>query len=151
MLLGLDKINNFIKNYTVKDSEGQEHYFEIRNRIYPMGVCWEANEIKDGELSGYKFAVHAELDDDQDEALQKLYKKIRKGLSKRYIKKENIQGYELYSINGNEIVGRIESQDGKAVFIIDGREYSLEQLGNVLSSCEGWNFKLNVLDLIEDL
>jgi hypothetical protein len=151
LLLGIKDNKNFIKNYIATDAGGEKHQFEIRKRIYPMGMCWEANEIRDGEISGYQFAVHAELDADQDEALQKLHKKIRIGLSKKHIKKEIVYGHELYSINDNEVIGRIESNNGTAVFIIDGKEYSLKELGKILSSCEGFNFKLKIYDPTDEI
>lgn len=151
LLLGIKDKKDFINSYVATDVGGEKHHFEIRKRIYPIGVCWEANEIKDGEMSGYQFAVHAELDADQDEALQKLHKKIRKGLLKRHIKKNTIYGHDLYSINDNEIIGRIDSNEGAPVFIIDGEEYTLEGLGKIVSSYEGFNFKLKIFDLTDDI
>ncbi len=34
-------------------------------------------------------------------------------------------------------------------FIIDGQEYSLEEFGIMMMSCEGWNFKLEIIEPTE--
>ncbi len=147
------EINNFVdftRNYRVKDKDGEEHVFEISKEIFFMGIQWRAVEIKNGEIEGYRFAVHTKLDDDPVEGLQKLYKKINKGLSTKHIEKKEFQGQTFHSIIDNKVVGRIEwddNFDGRIPrLIIDGKSYSWEQLGNALMSYEGWNFHLEIVE-----
>ena len=51
--------------------------------------------------------------------------------------------------------GKIEwdsAQDGRIpLLIIDGREITWDELGRILMSFEGWQFKLTVVDKSEDL
>jgi len=85
--------------------------------------------------------------------LRRLYKKIRKGLSQKFIKREVFQGHELISFKDNLVEGRIEwddrYDDRTPKFIIDGQEYSLEGIGRMMTSCEGWNFKLEIIEPTE--
>jgi len=75
--------------------------------INPTGICWEAVEFI-GEINRLFFEVHQDFEEDSNDALERLYKKIKKGLSKKFIRKEIIQGQELVSIKGNVVEGRIE-------------------------------------------
>jgi len=90
------------------DVDGVYHDFEIRKMIYHAGILWEAAEIVNGEECGYKFAVNADFEDDTETSLQKLYEKIHRGLSKKYVTEKTIEGQCLFSLPKDEIKGRIE-------------------------------------------
>ena len=153
---GIEDFKDFIKTYSAVDSDGVPHVFDINKRIMGTGVFWEAVEVNEGEYNGYQFEVQADMDGDQHEAVQKLYEMINKGLLKKYIKVETFQGQKLYSIAENEIVGRVEWDDTKPdehlpLFIINGEKYSLSEFGKIISSYEGFNFKLKIYDPTEDI
>lgn len=61
-MLGMEYDNEFEKEVAYTDCEGIEHHFEIRKQIFPMGICWEANEFLLDDKIGYAFKVHQHLD-----------------------------------------------------------------------------------------
>lgn len=152
--MGIDNFNDFIKTYQAKDVDGKIHVFEIEKQIFPLGIKWLSNEIKNGEVEGYQFGVYAELDDDPVEPLQKLYKKINKGLSKKYVKKEQAHGQIFYLLPEDKFVGRIEwdeDSNGEVPrLIIDGKVYTWHQIGRMLMAYEGWNVELKITELGEE-
>ncbi len=150
---GVEDFKDFVRNYTAVDCNGVSHEFEINKRIMGTGVFWEAIEVNNGKDSGYEFNVHAEMDDEQHEAVQRLYDKIYKGLSNNYIYAKTYYGQKVYSIVKDEIVGRIEwhSEGDETVLIIDGKQYSLEEFGEILRCREGFNFKMQIFDPTDDI
>jgi hypothetical protein len=152
-MLEIEDYKDFEKEVTFEDCDGREHRFHIGKMINPTGIFWNAIEfIGDGKV-GYSFEVHQDFEEDSNDALDRLYKKIRNGLSKKFIKRRIVQGQELVSIKENVVEGRIEwddrYDDRAPKFIMDGQEYSLEEFGRILMSCEGWNFRLEIIEPTE--
>lgn len=149
--MGVENFKNFIKTYQLEDADGELHVFEIQKEIFPMGIKWVANEIKN---SGYQFGFYAKLEDNPVECLQKLYRKINMGLSKKYVKKEQIEGQRIYSLSEDMLEGRIEWDDeynGEIPkIVIDGKTYSWHQVGKMLMSYEGWNVVMKISEMGED-
>lgn len=149
-MLGVEDCKDFETESTFTDCDGVEHCFQIRKNINPTGICWEAMEFIEVDKLGYSFEVHQDFEEDSNNALKRLYRKIEKGLSKKFIKREVFQGHELISLKGNKVEGRIEWDDRYNAdipkLIIDGKEYSLEDFGRIMMSYEGWNFKLRIIE-----
>ncbi|SHK30557.1 DUF7686 domain-containing protein [Paramaledivibacter caminithermalis] len=147
--MGIDDFNDYDREYQACDADGTMHTFRIRKQIAGIGIIWEANEIQDEEMKGYKFQVLAKFDEDQKWALQRLYYKIRKELSNKYIK--SING-KIYSIKDGTIRGRIELMDKDDSrfphLVIDGKTYTWEQLGDMLIGYDEFDFKLKLFDQI---
>jgi hypothetical protein len=100
-------------------------------------LAYEAIEVLENDVFGYHFAVLSDFDCDQRELYRDLLRKVRKGLSKKYLKHEVIGGHRLISTTGWDIVGRIESdlsEDDMAQAVIDGKVYSWSELGNIIES-----------------
>jgi len=152
--MGIENFKDFIKTYQVEDVDGELHIFEIQKEIFPMGIKWVANEIKDGEIEGYRFGFYSELEDDPVECLQKLYRKINQGLSEKYVNKESVNGHTFYTLPGDKLVGRIEWDDeynGEIPkVIIDGKTFSWHQVGKMLMTYEGWNVVMKIHEMGED-
>ncbi len=57
------------------------------------------------------------------------------------------------NIDAFVVEGRIEwddrYDDRTPKFIIDGQEYSLEEIGRMMMSCEGWNFIVEIIEPTE--
>ncbi len=142
-ILGIDNFNDFIKTYQAKDADGNLHTFQIRKHIFPMGIKWLAYETKNGEIEdeGYQFYLYADLDENPLESLQRLYKKIVKGLSVKYIKEECMEGCTIYSLPHDKLVGRIQWDDDYhgelPKIIVDGKAYTWYQIGKMLMAYEG--------------
>lgn len=154
MQLDIDDYRDFIKTYQAKDVSGKLHVFEIEKQIFPMGIKWVAHEIKSGKVEGYQFALYAELDDNPVDSLQKLYRKINKGLSKKYIKRSRRGGYISYSLPEHKFVGRIEWDEDYhgeiPKLVIDGKTYTWHDIGRMLMTYEGWIVKLKINETGED-
>jgi len=150
---GIEDFKDYIKSYTAVDSDGKSHVFDINKRIMGTGVFWEAIEVNDGNYNGYQFEVQADMDGDQHEAVQRLFNKIHKGLSKKSIEVEDFGGRKVYSLVKDEIEGRIEwdYEGNKTVLMIDGKNYSLQEFGDILSAREGFNFKIKIYDPTEEM
>jgi hypothetical protein len=145
---GIENYTDFIKTYQVQDAEGNIHVFEIDKQIFALGIKWVAYETRDGDVEGYQFVFYAKFGDDPVTCLQKLYSKINKGLSKIYVKQEELHGQTAYSLPYDKINGRIEWDDEHngeiPKIVIDGKTYSWHEVGRMLTSYEGWNLEIKI-------
>lgn len=149
-MLEIKDFESYEKEIIFKDYDDVEHPFKITNRIHPTGVSWEAVETLEEDKIGYLFQTHQEFDEDPRVALERLYKKIEVGLSRKFIERRVSFGREFNSLRNDIAEGRIEWDEKYEVnipkFIIDGEEYSLDELGRMLMSYERWNFKLEIIE-----
>ena len=131
----------------VKDSEGIRHYFYVRPELFHQGIRLEAGE---NDFYGYRFEVFGELDCDQEELFQKLYDKVKDGVSRKYINQKVLPGGHTYqTMPDDELVGRIEYNEEDPdvpLVIIDGKPYNWEEIGNMMRSYEGFQFHLHILN-----
>jgi len=51
----------------------------------------------------------------------------------------------------NHLRGRITSRDEQTLFVIDGTPLTLEELGKMLEMCQGWDFRIELVDSCEDV
>jgi len=143
-----------IKPHTIEISGtgGKKHLFYIHRIVFPMGIFLEATEIREGEAEGYKTAVKGDLDCDQTMLFEKLKNRIKKLVSQKYI--EETEWGNRNSIKNSEVAGRIEwdeQYEGRLpLVIIDGKKYTWEELGEMLMSFEGWDFKLKIFENWEE-
>lgn len=152
--LGIDLKSVTAKVLTIADVDGVEHQFHIRQGVYPTGLAYEAIEVLENDVFGYHFAVLGNFDCDQKALYKELLKKIRTGLSKKYLKQEVLGGRQITSTTGWDIVGRIEAdlaEDAMPQVVIDGKVYSWNELGRIITSHEGLNFRLAFKDMTEDI
>jgi hypothetical protein len=139
-----------LKPVTLTDGAGKEHEFHFRTHLLGTGVALDAFEIRGGHPAGYQFNVIGEPEEDLLVLLGKLIEKIRRGLSRRHLKKEKY---------GVQIADRIvcgtiewdEAQDGFVPLLnIDGHEITWRDFGRMLMTFEGWQFKLEIRDKSEE-
>ena len=139
-----------LKPVALADSGGKKHEFHFRTHLFGPGVALDAFEIRDGHPGGYQFQIIGEPEEDLLILLGRLIEKIRRGLSRKHLKKEKY---------GTQIAERIvcgkirwdEAQDGCVPLLnIDGREITWEEFGRMLMSFEGWQFKLEMRDKSEE-
>lgn len=151
--LDIADYDDFEREIVFKDCDNVEHTFHIVKRINPVGVLWEGIEFLDGDEIGYLFQVNQDFEDNPSEILKILYKKIEDGLSRKFVEKQMLYGKEHYSLKDDRVEGRIEwdeiHEGNIPKFIIDGEEYSLDEIGKMLMSYEGWNFKLEIIEPTE--
>ena len=134
------------------DCTGEVHEFHFRTNLFGTGVAIDAFELRDGDPAGYQFQIIGDPEDDLLVLLGQLIQKIRRGLSTKHL----VDGQHGLQIADHRVVrGKIEwddAHDGRVpLLIIDGREITWDELGRMLMSFEGWQFKLTVADKSEEL
>lgn len=134
------------------DCTGEFHEFQFRTHFFGAGVALDAFELRDGRPAGYHFQIIGDPKDDLLELLGRLIAKMRRALSTKHL----TDGEHGLQIADHRIVrGRIEwddAHDGRVpLLVIDGREIDWDELGRMLMSFEGWQFKLNIVDKSDEL
>jgi hypothetical protein len=134
------------------DCTGEVHEFHFRTNLFGAGVALDAFELRDGDPAGYQFQIIGNPEDDLLVLLGQLIQKIRRGLSTKHV----VDGQHGLQIADDRVVrGKIEwdvAHDGRVpLLIIDGREITWDELGRMIISFEGWQFKLTVGDKSEEL
>lgn len=115
-------------------------------------VTLEAFEVQDGDPAGYQFQIIGDPEEDMFAMLGRMVGKIRKALSvKHIIDKGDGHGLQIADMT---VQGRIDcdlSDDAHMpCVVVDGQEISWEDFGRMISSFEGWQFKLEILDRSEE-
>ena len=135
------------------DCIGKEHtfYFEVR---LSTGLGMIASEIdNENNPYGYEFSILKHPSTPSTEVYSQLLEKIKRGLSVRYLRSSDYDEFypnRLY-IKDDAIIGRIEQKEDTPMVVIDGKEYTWEDLGKFVSSHEGFNFRLECIDPYEDI
>ncbi|WOD14469.1 DUF7686 domain-containing protein [Paraburkholderia kirstenboschensis] len=146
---GFTGFENVLDPIRMIDCKGESHRFHFQLRLLGDRLALDAFELR-GELrAGYRFQLIGEPDDDVFALLGRLVEKMRRALSVRHI-----DFHERQIIDGT-VRGRIEwdeSQAGQlALVVVDGKEVSWNDLGRMLMSMEGWQFRLDIADPSEEL
>jgi hypothetical protein len=111
----------------------------------------DAFELRDGAPGGYQFQILGKPDDEPLSLLGRLIERMRRSLSVKYLER---------SEHGTQIAdrtacGRIEwdeSEDGRVpLLVIDGQTVSWDELGRMLISFEGWQFRVEICDPSEEI
>jgi hypothetical protein len=136
----------------MQDAAGGEHEFHFRVHLLGDRVSVEAFELHQGEPGGYQFQVLGDAEADLFGLFGRLVERMRRALSVRHLKEEKPFGL---SVADFLVRGRItwdRAEDGRLpLLVIDGREVSWEQFGRMLTSFEGWQFKLEIRDRSEEV
>lgn len=130
------------------DAAGRKHEFHFRYIHMPRGL--EAFEVIDGVPGGYKFQLLQE--DDDPSIVQRLLERMRQGLEQQHLEPCDVNPGGM-RIKENTLCGRIDwDEDEQEVpcVVVDGQSLSWRQLGQMLMSFEGWQFRLEMLDPSEE-
>ena len=113
--------------------------------------CRDSSDSVRGNPAGYEFQLVGDAEGDLFILLGKLIQRIRKAFSVRHIKDGD---YGLQVVD-ETVRGRIEwddEEDGRVpLMVVDGREISWEEFGQMLMSHEGWQFKLEIFDRSDEV
>ncbi len=130
------------------DCKGDDHQFHLRTHLLGDMVTLEAFELHEGSPGGYQFELIGDPDDDLFALLGRLVQKIRKTLSVKHIEHGDLG---LHIID-QTVRGRIESScsdfDSDPIIVVDGQEISWTEFGRMLMSFEGWQIKLEIVDVV---
>ena len=136
----------------VLDCAGDPHEFHFRTTLFGPDVALNASEIRNGFRSGYEFQVIGDPEEDPMILLGRLLEKIRRALSVKHLVPEV---YGLRIAEHGVVRGIIEwddDEDGLLPLLnVDGRKVTWDELGRMLMTYEGWQFKLEIRDKSEEV
>ncbi len=149
---GLEKFEHVrFEPVELADCTGKTHVFHFRTRLFGPGVALDAFELRDARPAGYQFQVIGDPKDDLLVLLGRLIEKIRRALSVVHIGDGELG---LQIADHRVVRGMIdwdEAQEGRVPLLtIDGREVAWDELGRMLMTYEGWQFKLEIRDKSEE-
>ena len=155
-LVGLDDFEHVrLDPISMIDISGTAHEFHFRTHLFGSGVTLDAFELADGVPSGYQFRVMGEPDDDLWQLMARLVEKMRRALALQHIENTPLG---VHVTDRNVVRGRVESSDAEndwdlniPTVVIDGREVSWADFGRMLAAYEGWQFKLEMVDLSDEV
>jgi len=150
---GIDNFDNTrLQPIRINDCAGESHQFHFVSRLLGNIVTLDAFEVQDGDRAGYQFQIIGDPEEDMFAMLGRMVEKIRKALSVKHIKNAG-DGHGL-QIADMTVRGRIECDLSEDIrmpcVVVDGQEISWEDFGRMISSFEGWQFKLEILDRSEE-
>ena len=134
------------------DARGAKHEFQFRTRLFGRGMAIDAFELRDGCPAGYRFQVIGEPHDDRLELLGRLIGKMRRALALTHLEDTDLGP----QVNDRLILrGTVDSDPDEdhrvPMVVIDGREISWDELGRMVATFEGWQFKLDFRDRSDEV
>jgi len=149
---GLDDFENIrLEPIGINDGTGQKHEFHFRTRLMGHIVSIEAFELQNGSPGGYLFQQVADPEEDLFTLLGRLIQKMRRALAVKHVE----DGQLGLQIIDKTVRGRIESDLNADIrmplVVVDGREISWEEFGEMLMTFEGWQFRLHIADPSEEV
>lgn len=136
---------------TLLDCLGDAHTFHFQLRLLGNIVALDAFELHDGHPAGHEFQIVGDPADDAFSLLGRMIERIKRALSVRHIADTDDFGLQIVD---DVVRGRIESDtitgESGPVLIIDGKEITWEEFGQMLTTFEGWQFKLEIFDRSEE-
>lgn len=150
---GLDDFEHIdFEPVTMRDARGREHVFQFRTHLFGDGVAIDAIELNEDESEGYRFKVIGDEEGDLLELLARLVTKMRRGLETSDLEED---AHGLHIGDRRIVRARIESDpEGETdmpVVVIDGRNISWEEFGRMVATYMGFQFKLEIRDLSDEI
>jgi len=134
------------------DCAGTMHEFHFRTRLFGNRVAIDAFELRDGEPAGYQFQIIGNAADDLLGLFTRLIAKMRRSLSTKHLT-DGTLGLQI--ADPHVVRGRTEwdeAHEGRLpLLVIDGRPIPWSELGRMLMSYEGWQFKLSIHDKSDEV
>jgi hypothetical protein len=150
--LGVERFENVrLHPVVMTDCAGKRHEFHFRLRLLGSMVALDAFEVKAGAPKGYQFQILGEPDDEPLSLLGRLVERMRRSLSVKYLARSELST----QIAEQTVCGRIEwdkTQPGRVpLLVIDGREMPWDEVGRMLMTFEGWQFRLEIRDRSQEV
>jgi hypothetical protein len=144
---GLDDFENVrFEQIAMTDCAGEAHEFHFRTRLLGTMVVLSAFELKQGEPGGYQVEIIGDPEGDLMSLLGRLIERIRRRLSVKHLEQSK---YGL-QIADKTLCANISSDDTTdermPLLTIDGQEVTWDQLGRMLMTFEGWQFRMEIVD-----
>lgn len=145
--------NTRLQPIGITDCDGVSHKFHFVTRLLGNIATLDAFEVQDGNPAGYQFQIIGDPEEDMFAMLGRMVGRIRKSLSVKHIK--DVGDRHGLQIADMMVRGRIECDLSEDVYmpcvVVDGQEISWEDFGRMISTYEGWQFKLEIRDRSEEI
>jgi len=141
--VGIVVPHNIPERLSFNDNNGKICEFDIEFIIFANGKSLIATEVG---VTNRKAKVWGGLDDDFDEMLDTLKKRIKRELLVKYMRPDGL-------FADNKVVGYIEynQERGAHDIIIDGKPYTWAMLEQNISTFEGYKIKIEFAGIEEEL
>ena len=106
----------------------------------------DAFELIAGVPGGYQFQILGKPDDEPLSLLGHLMERMRRNLSVKYLMPGEL-GTQIADLTACGHIEWDQSEDGRVpLLVIDGQNVSWNDLGRMLMTFEGWQFRLTISD-----
>jgi len=152
---GVDFTHVSFEPETFKDTGGKEHVFHFTTHLFGDRVSMEAvEEMGDDDIEGYRFCLLGEVEGGVPNLFNmfgQLIIRIKKGLSRKHIETGKYSRYQITDVGvvRGHITSDIKTGSSLPIMVIDGKEISWHELGTMVMSYEGFNFRLDIRDKSE--
>jgi hypothetical protein len=154
---GIDNFDNHpLDRIPIVGVDGASHTVYFRTRQVGAKVTLDAFEINDGKPSGYHIQLIGEPGEDRYVQLGRMVQKIRRALDNKNLE-EGEHGLQFVDM---AVKGHIEADmsnqahlfgERLPILVIDGREISWTEFGQMLMTFEGFQFTLKLADRSDDV
>ncbi|MGH9318560.1 MAG: DUF7713 domain-containing protein [Vicinamibacteria bacterium] len=135
----------------MEDADGVLHVFEFCTHLVSTGLEIQAvEEGKRGE--GYELEILGDFDADPVELFRSLNQRMRRALGRRHLEIQNgsleirREGVVRALIDADD-----DRDDGLPLLVVDGRPVRWESFGRMLMKFQGYQAKLEIYDLSEEI
>lgn len=137
---------------SITDCTGQRHEFQLRILLRGGLVAVEAFELEDDARAGHQFQILGDVNGDVLALVGRLVERIRRRLALRYL----LQDEGCLRIADQTVCGHIQWDEKEnarrlPMLVIDGREVPWEDFGRMLMTFEGWQFRMEIVDLSDEV
>ena len=145
---GVEFTHHDFPSQSLNDTDGDPHVFNFATRLLGAEVSIEAYE--ENVEPGYQFQVIGRARD-----VQNLFHKLIAKMQRAFTRKHLTTHEGRPAIEDDLAVrGRFDWDDDTngelPLLVIDGKPITWEELGRLLSSYEGWQFKIDIFDRSEE-
>ena len=151
-MLGLDRFENTrLHPVVMTDCAGKKHEFHFQMRLLGSMLTLDAFELVAGAPAGYQFQIVGTPDDEPLSLLGRLVERMRRCLSVKYLETSDL-GRQITDFTACGQIEWDQSNDTQTpLLVIDGENISWDELGRMLMSFEGWQFRLTLCDRSEEV
>lgn len=137
---------------TARDALGRDPVLELRTHLFGDEVAIDAIEFLADEAEGYRFQVIGDAEDDLMVLLARLVEKMRRALARSHLDEGEL-GLQISDpgIVRARIESDIDGQTDMPAVVIDGRSISWHEFGRMLSAYTGFQFRLELQDISDEV
>ena len=139
---------DYPRDVAVTDKDGELHHVRLSHMYFGPMIRWQANE----QNGSYEIVERGSVDEPAALQIARFHKKIVDSVWNRTLSVTKTAWGEHVSLedHGNIDI-RYSSDDAGLSFVIDGKPVSLEELGEMLESYEGWTLQYQIREKSEPI